>query len=169
MKCELVAGLIYGPKVLFLDEPTLGLDVSMQGRLRKFFADYNKRNGVTVMLTSHYMADVTALCPRVILIHQGELLYDGGLDGLASRLTPFKLVKLALRDEPAGADPTANLPSDIEIVAQENGSLTLRVPRSETPALTAHLLKTLPVVDLSVEDPPIETVIDQVYQGAEIG
>jgi len=169
MKCELVAGLIYTPKVLFLDEPTLGLDVSMQGRLRKFFADYNQRNGVTVMLTSHYMADVTALCPRVILIHQGELLYDGGLDGLASRLTPFKLVSLALRDEPAGVDPTASLPPEIEIVAQENGSLRLRVPRSEAPALTAHLLKTLPIADLSVEDPPIEAVIDQVYQGAEIG
>jgi ABC-2 type transport system ATP-binding protein len=121
------------------------------------------------MLTSHYMADVTALCPRVILIHQGELLYDGGLDGLASRLTPFKLVNLALREEFAGVDPTANLPSEIEIVAQENGSLTLRVPRSEIPALTAHLLKTLPVADLSVEDPPIEAVIDQVYQAAEIG
>lgn len=169
MKCELVAGLIYGPKVLFLDEPTLGLDVSMQGRLRNFFADYNQRNGVTVMLTSHYMADVTALCPRVILIHQGKLLYDGELEGLASRLTPFKLVNLALREEFAGVDPTANLPSEIEIVAQENGSLTLRVPRSEIPALTAHLLKTLPVADLSVEDPPIEAVIDQVYQAAEVG
>ena len=169
MKCELVAGLIYAPKVLFLDEPTLGLDISMQGRLRRFFADYNQRNGVTVMLTSHYMADVTALCPRVILIHQGELLYDGELNGLASRLTPFKLVHLTLRDDPGRVTPTANLPPEIEIVKQEGGSLTLRVPRQDTPAVTAHLLNTLPVVDLSVEDPPIEAVIDQIYQGAKIG
>ncbi len=169
MKCELVAGLIYAPKVLFLDEPTLGLDISMQGRLRRFFADYNQRNGVTVMLTSHYMADVTALCPRVILIHQGELLYDGELNGLASRLTPFKLVHLTLRDEPGRVTSTANLPPEIEIVKQEGGSLTMRVPRQDTPAVTAHLLNTLPVVDLSVEDPPIEAVIDQIYQGAKIG
>ena len=105
MKCELVAGLLYRPKVMFLDEPTLGLDVSMQGRLRRFFAEYNQRSGVTVILTSHYMADVTALCPRVILIHQGELLYDGELQGLASRLAPFKLVRLALRSDPAKPAP----------------------------------------------------------------
>ena len=92
MKCELVAGLLHRPKVLFLDEPTLGLDVSMQGRLRRFLAEYNRRNGVTVILTSHYMADVVALCPRVILVHHGRLLYDGALSGLAERLAPFKLI-----------------------------------------------------------------------------
>ena len=81
MKCELVAGLLHRPDVLFLDEPTLGLDVSMQGRLRRFLAEYNRRSGVTVILTSHYMADVVALCPRVILIHHGRLLYDGELTG----------------------------------------------------------------------------------------
>jgi ABC-2 type transport system ATP-binding protein len=80
MKCELIAGLLYRPTVLFLDEPTLGLDVSMQLRLRRFLAEYNRRSGVTMILTSHYMADVMALCPRVILIHHGRLLYDGELD-----------------------------------------------------------------------------------------
>ena len=85
MKCELVAGLLHRPTVLFLDEPTLGLDVSMQLRLRRFLAEYNRRSGVTVILTSHYMADVMALCPRVILIHHGRLLYDGELGGLAQR------------------------------------------------------------------------------------
>jgi ABC-2 type transport system ATP-binding protein len=168
MKCELVAGLLYHPKVMFLDEPTLGLDVSMQGRLRRFFKDYNQRHGVTVMLTSHYMADVTALCPRVILIHQGELLYDGELQGLASRLAPFKLVRLALRNGTASTTPEITLPPEVEIVERENGNLTLRVARAKTPALTAHLLNTLPVADLAVEDPPIEAVIDQIYQGAEI-
>ncbi len=164
MKCELVAGLLYRPRVMFLDEPTLGLDVSMQGRLRRFLTDYNQRSGVTMMLTSHYMADVTALCPRVILIHRGELLYDGELAGLASKLAPFKLVRLALEVD----SPKPELPPEAEIVEQENGRLTLRVARAEAPKLTAHLLNTLPVADLSVEDPPIEAVIDQIYQDGEV-
>jgi len=169
MKCELVAGLLYHPKVMFLDEPTLGLDVSMQGRLRRFLKEYNLRHDVTIMLTSHYMADVTALCPRVILIHQGELLYDGALQGLASRLAPFKLLRLTLQNGSACAATEMDLPAEAEIVAQENGRLTLRASRAETPALTAYLLNSLPVADLAVEDPPIEAVIDQIYQGAEVG
>jgi ABC-2 type transport system ATP-binding protein len=164
MKCELVAGLLHRPEVLFLDEPTLGLDVSMQGRLRRFLGEYNRRSGVTVILTSHYMADVVALCPRVILIHHGQLLYDGQLDGLAERLAPFKLIRVAL----SRSDWQSDLPSDVDVVERENGRLTLRVARAEAPALTAHLLNTLPVVDLVVEDPPIEAVIDQIYQGGEV-
>jgi ABC-2 type transport system ATP-binding protein len=162
MKCELVAGLLYRPRVLFLDEPTLGLDVSMQGRLRRFLAEYNRRNGSTVMLTSHYMADVVALCPRVILIHHGRLLYDGNLQGLAERLAPFKLIRVALRN--GGATGGLELPAEADVVERENGQLTLRVPRADTAAITAHLLNTLPVADLTVEDPPIEAVIDQIYQ-----
>jgi ABC-2 type transport system ATP-binding protein len=164
MKCELVAGLLHRPRVLFLDEPTLGLDVSMQGRLRRFLADYNRRSGVTVILTSHYMADVTALCPRVILIHHGRLLYDGALSGLAERLAPFKLIHVTL----SRSDWQSDLPMDVDVIEQENGRLTLRVARSEAPSLTAHLLDTLPVADLSVEDPPIEAVIDQIYQGGNV-
>ena len=161
MKCELVAGLLYRPQVLFLDEPTLGLDVSMQGRLRRFLAEYNRRSGVTAILTSHYMADVVALCPRVILIHHGQLLYDGELNGLAERLAPFKQIHVAV----GGSDwPSDLLPTGVDVVEQENGQLSLRVARSEVPVVTAHLLNTLPVADLSVEDPPIEAVIDQIYQ-----
>ncbi|MBN1121018.1 MAG: ATP-binding cassette domain-containing protein [Anaerolineae bacterium] len=163
MKCELAASLIHHPAVLFLDEPTLGLDVSMQRRLRKFIAEYNRRHNATVILTSHYMADVVELCPRVILIHHGELLYDGPLAGLSEKLAPFKLIRLALREPIDG-----NLPEGIHIVSQENGSLTLRVERRDTAAITAQLLRTLPVIDLSVEDPPIETVIDQIYQEGAI-
>jgi ABC-2 type transport system ATP-binding protein len=164
MKCELVAGLLHRPQVMFLDEPTLGLDVSMQGRLRRFLAEVNQRSGVTVILTSHYMADVVALCPRVILIHHGQLLYDGELSGLAERLAPFKLIRVAL----SKTDGRVDLPKDVDVVERENGRLTLRVARSEAPSLTAHLLDTLPVADLSVEDPPIEAVIDQIYQGGEV-
>ena len=166
MKCELVAGLLHRPQVLFLDEPTLGLDVSMQGRLRRFLAEYNRRNGVTMILTSHYMADVVALCPRVILIHHGRLLYDGKLSGLAERLAPFKLIRVALGGEPA--ENGADLPAGVDVIERENGRLTLRVARSEAPAVTAHLLKSLPVADLAVEDPPIEAVIDQIYQGGDV-
>jgi ABC-2 type transport system ATP-binding protein len=166
MKCELVASLIHRPQVLFLDEPTLGLDVSMQLRLRRFLVKYNQRRSVTVLLTSHYMADVLALCPRVILIHHGRLLYDGNLNGLAQQLAPFKLLRITLRDEvglpelplPEGIDPKG-----IEITEQGPNQLTLRAPRAQAPVLTAHLLQSLPIADLSVEDPPIEAVIDQVY------
>lgn len=160
MKCELVAGLLHRPAVLFLDEPTLGLDVSMQGQLRRFFAEYNRRSGVTVILTSHYMADVTALCERVILIHHGQLLYDGALQGLANKLAPFKLIRITLSRSNDGFV----LPDETEVVERENGRLTLRVPRPKTPAITSQLLNTLPVVNLAVEDPPIEAVIDQIYQ-----
>ena len=166
MKCELVAGLLHRPQVLFLDEPTLGLDVSMQGRLRRFLAEYNRRQGVTVILTSHYMADVVALCPRVILIHHGQLLYDGELNGLAERLAPFKLIRVTLSN--GNAKDTSELPAGADIVEWEDGQLTLRVSRSEAPSVTAHLLNTLPVADLAVEDPPIEAVIDQIYQEGDI-
>jgi ABC-2 type transport system ATP-binding protein len=170
MKCELVAGLLHRPTVLFLDEPTLGLDVSMQLRLRRFFAEYNQRNGVTVILTSHYMADVMALCPRVILIHHGRLLYDGELSGLAQRLAPFKLLRITLRNDTPRGNGIGDLAKRVggvlhaEIIERDANHLTLRAARNEAPALTAHLLQTLPVADLVVEDPPIEAVIDQIYQ-----
>jgi ABC-2 type transport system ATP-binding protein len=163
MKCELVAGLLYRPLVMFLDEPTLGLDVSMQLRLRRFLAEYNRKSGVTILLTSHYMADVMALCPRVILIHQGKLLYDGELGSLAQKMAPFKLVRITLGAENGSSNRDISLPSGVEITNRENNLLTLRVGRTDTPAVTAQLLQTLPVSDLTVEDPPIEAVIDQVY------
>ncbi len=162
MKCELVAGLLHRPAVLFLDEPTLGLDVSTQGRLRRFLGAYNRRNDVTMILTSHYMADVVALCPRVILIHHGILLYDGELDGLAHTLAPFKLIRVGLS---SASQCALDLPGGVELLQRTNGSLALRVARELAPRITAQLLNTLPVVDLSVEDPPIEAVIDQIYQG----
>jgi ABC-2 type transport system ATP-binding protein len=168
MKCELVAGLLHRPRVLFLDEPTLGLDVSMQGRLRRFLAEVNRRSGVTVILTSHYMADVAVLCPRVILIHHGRLLYDGALSGLAERLAPFKLIRVVSRSDCVQPPVACDLPAGVDVIERENGRLTLRVARAEAPSLTARLLSTLPVADLSVEDPPIEAVIDQIYQRGNV-
>jgi ABC-2 type transport system ATP-binding protein len=169
MKCELVAALLHRPSVLFLDEPTLGLDVTMQARLRRFIGDYNSRTGATVILTSHHMADVVALCPRVMLIHQGRLLYDGELSSLAEKLAPFKLIRMALGNGRAGVEEfLASLGQAVHIVEAEDGHYTLRVGRAQAPAITARLLETLPVADISVEDPPIEAVIDQVYQEGEI-
>jgi ABC-2 type transport system ATP-binding protein len=103
MKAELLAALLHRPRVLFLDEPTLGLDVNAQARVRQFLADYNRSTGATVLLTSHYMADITALCPRVLLIHQGRLFYDGALAALGERLAPWREVRLDL-DRPIAAD-----------------------------------------------------------------
>ena len=168
MKCELVAGLLHRPHVLFLDEPTLGLDVSMQGRLRRFLAEYNQRSGVTVILTSHYMADVVALCPRVILIHRGKLLYDGALSGLAEKLAPFKLIRMSLGNGYDVPGRELALPDGVDVVERTSGRVVLRVGRREAPAITAHLLNSMPVVDLAVEDPPIEAVIDRVYQEGEV-
>jgi ABC-2 type transport system ATP-binding protein len=166
MKCELAAALLHRPTVLFLDEPTLGLDVSMQFRLRQYIARYNHQTGATVILTSHYMADVVTLCPRVILIHQGRLLFDGQLSRLAEQMAPFKLIRADLGD--GAGDAVAGLLSElgpgVTLVAQDDRKLTLRVRRREASHVTARLLRDIAVVDLSVEDPPIEAVIDQVYR-----
>ena len=119
MKCELVAALLHRPQVLFLDEPTLGLDVSSQRRLREFIGDYNRRTGATIILTSHYMADVTELCPRVLLIQEGRLLYDGALAQLSERLAPFRLLRLTLSGD---ASPLAILPPDVAVIGDETSA-----------------------------------------------
>jgi ABC-2 type transport system ATP-binding protein len=164
MKCELAAALLHRPAVLFLDEPTLGVDVTMQSRIRQFVADYNRLYGATILLTSHYMADVTALCKRVIVIHHGRLLYDGDLEVLASRIAPFKLVRVDV-EKPEEA---AKVEQYGDVMERYATKVTLRVPRVEAPHVVARLLGDLPLVDLTVEDPPIEEVIDQLFQGAKV-
>jgi len=165
MKCELVAALLYRPAVLFLDEPTLGLDIPMQRRLRRFIGEYNARTGATVILTSHYMADVEALCSRVIMINHGQLVYDGNLHALANRLAPYKLLRVTIDDEQAGGRETPVFPREAEIVGHEQATWILSVRQAVAPAIAAHILNTLPVVDLAIEDPAIETVIETIYQG----
>jgi ABC-2 type transport system ATP-binding protein len=158
MKCEIAAALLHSPQVVFLDEPTIGLDVTMQRRIRSFIAEYNRRTGATVLLTSHYMADVEALCRRVIVIHRGRLLFDGELASLVRRYTAHKTIVVQL-------DRAADLASYGEVVSEQDGRVTLRVPKAETARVTGRLLADLPVTDLTVEDPPIEEVIEQVFAG----
>ena len=168
MKVEFAAALIHSPRVLFLDEPTIGLDVTMQARIRRFVADYNRRTGATILLTSHYMDDVVALCKRVIVIHHGQLLYDGALTGLAERMAPYKLIRVTL------TDPVASGPLDAygEVLEHEAGEqrVTLRVSRQDAPDRTARLVHDLgeQVLDLTLEDPAIEEVIDRVFSAAEV-
>ncbi|QBD81942.1 ATP-binding cassette domain-containing protein [Ktedonosporobacter rubrisoli] len=165
MKCELVAALLYRPEILFLDEPTLGLDVSMQRRFRQFIADYNCRFGTTVILTSHYMADVEALCPRIILINQGQLCYDGSLQGLTQRFAPGKLLRLILSERYVESEADLALPAGLELLKRDGVTWTLRTSQQDILTSVSHILRHLPIVDLTVEDPPLETVIDQMYRG----
>jgi ABC-2 type transport system ATP-binding protein len=157
MKCEIAAALLHRPRVVFLDEPTIGLDVTMQRRIRSFVAEYNRRFDATVLLTSHYMADVEALCRRVVVIHHGHLLFDGDLSALVQQFTAHKTIVVQL-DTAA-----ANLQGYGEVISYEDGHYTLRVPKAETARITERLLADLPVIDLLVEDPPIEEVIETVF------
>jgi len=157
MKCEVAAALLHRPKVVFLDEPTIGLDVTMQRRLRAFVAEYNRRHEATVLLTSHYMADVEALCKRVVVIHHGRLLFDGDLAALVQRFSPHKTIVVELDTDDADLSPYG------EVVEQDGSRVSLRVPKAATAGVTARLLADLPVVDLTVEDPPVEEVIEQVF------
>jgi ABC-2 type transport system ATP-binding protein len=168
MKCEVAAALLHRPRVLFLDEPTIGLDVTMQRRIRTFIAEYNRRHGATVLLTSHYMADVEALCKRVVVIHHGRLLFDGDLARLVERFSPHKTIVVELED---GGAPTSllMLREFGEVVSREDGRIALRVPKAQTPAVTGRILAQLPVTDLTVEDPPIEEVIEQVFSAGSDG
>lgn len=157
MKMEIVGALLHRPRVLFLDEPTIGLDVTMQRRIRNFVAQYNHRYGATVLLTSHYMADVEALCKRVIVIHYGQILFDGQLSELVGQFSAFKTVGVTLKNG------DVDLNAYGEVVTQEGSRVVLRIPKPETSQVTARLLSEQSIDDLTVEDPPIDDVIEQVF------
>ncbi|MBK36574.1 MAG: ABC transporter [Gemmatimonadetes bacterium] len=157
MKCEIAAALLHRPSVLFLDEPTIGLDVTMQRRIREFISAYNREHGAAVLLTSHYMADVEALCDRVIVIHHGRVLFDGPLTDLVARFSPHKTIQIELDTE------SADLSEYGDVVEQEGARYKISVDKAVTPEVTGRLLADLPVIDLTVEDPPIENVIEQVF------
>lgn len=159
MKCELAAALLHRPRVLFLDEPTIGLDVNMQEAVRAFIRDYNERYGATVILTSHYMADVTALARRILVIDAGQLVFDGDLARLAGQGSGGKTVRLQLR-QPITEAALARYGSGVKV---DGLSAELTVPRAEVSVRAARLLADLDVADLTVEDPPIETVMGELF------
>src|ERR671935_2413275 len=160
MKCELAVALLHRPRVLFLDEPTIGLDVTMQATVRAFVRAYNERFGATVLLTSHYMDDVAALCPRVLVIDRGHLIYDGSLSELVRRVRPDKRVLLRL------SRPVE--PRDLQrlgtVVSQTDAQAGLQVSQKELPGAVQRALAQLPVVDMTVEDPPLEEVMRELFQ-----
>ena len=160
MKAELLAALLHHPQVLFLDEPTLGLDINAQVAVREFLQEYNQRYDATILLTSHYMADITALCDRVLLIHQGQLIYDGLLDGLLDRFAPYREVKIELAQS-LSAEQLADFGEIESIQGQE---VRFIVPREELTATISRILAQLQVQDLSVSDPPIEEIIGRLFQ-----
>jgi ABC-2 type transport system ATP-binding protein len=160
MKVEIVGSLLHRPRVLFLDEPTIGLDVTMQKRIRSFVAEYNRRYEATVLLTSHYMADVVALCRRVIVIHHGRILFDGDLAALGARFAAYKTIQVDLTDRAAGLERYG------DVLERDGDRVKFRVPKGATAQIAARLLAEQEVIDLTIEDPPIEDVIELVFAEA---
>jgi ABC-2 type transport system ATP-binding protein len=161
MKCEIAAGLLHRPKVLFLDEPTIGLDITGQARIREFLREYNKRTGATVILTSHYMADVTALCERIIIIHHGQLKYDGGINDLSRKIAPFKLIGILLAESNGYDLSQYGEPVQNEEDAEKH---YIQVKAEDVTKVTSRILSELPVHDITIADPPIEDVIERAFE-----
>ena len=164
MKAELLAALLHHPHVLFLDEPTLGLDVNAQVAVRDFLREYNRRYQATVLLTSHYMADITALCERVLLIHQGNLMYDGSLDGLLQNFAPYREIHLEL----AQPLPREKLMLYGDVKLLEGRAVSFMVQQEALTRTVSQILNDLEVIDLTVTEPPIEEVIGRVFQAGVV-
>src|SRR5512139_2328541 len=165
MKCEIAAGLLHRPKVLFLDEPTIGLDITGKVRIREFLREDNRPTGATILLTSHYMADVTALCERIIIIHHGQLKYDGGITDLSRKIAPFKLIGVRLAESNSHDLSKYGTP----VQNEEDGEKEyIQVRAEDVTRITSGLLADLPVHDITITDPPIEDVIEQAFN-QEVG
>ena len=168
MKMELIAALLHRPRVLFLDEPTIGLDVVSQKAVRSFLRDYNKRYRVTILLTSHYMADIQELCDRVIVIHKGKKIYDGALDRLENAggakkkiITFLPAVSSATGGNSAFPDTWQSRHGETKRI--DDGKFTLRVPSDTVVAVSQEILSTGPVADITIEDVPLEDVIAELF------
>jgi ABC-2 type transport system ATP-binding protein len=163
MKMELIAALLHSPEVLFLDEPTIGLDVVAQHNIQKFLKHYQQVRGITILLTSHYMKDVAALCRRVVIIAGGRIVYDGSLDGIIDQFSNFKVVTLEFADDRMPGDLSA-LGDVLEITPPR---VKLEVDRSQIATVLARALDSYAIQDVSVEDPPLEEVIASVFARTE--
>lgn len=159
MKCELIAALIHQPKVLFLDEPTIGLDVVMQKNLRKFIKEYNQKYNATIILTSHYMGDVEELCSRIIIIDSGKIIYDGNLADIVKKYTKNKLLTIIFQ-KPVDK---SRLEKFGEIKEYDPLKVRLAVPIGNSNRVAGQILANLPVEDINIEDPDIETIIRRIF------
>ncbi|RMF44420.1 MAG: ATP-binding cassette domain-containing protein [Planctomycetota bacterium] len=162
MKMELIAALLHAPDVLFLDEPTIGLDVVAQHNIQEFLKFYQRERRITILLTSHYMQDVEALCKRVVVINDGVIQFDGSLDEIVDSFSGYRVVRLHLA-EGQSAEGLARL---AEVESIELPRVTLRCPRGEVARVLARVLEDYRIVDLSVEDPPLEETIARLYENA---
>lgn len=164
MKCELVAQLLHSPKILFLDEPTIGLDIVMQQKIRSFVREYNKKYNATILLTSHYMDDVKELCKRVIIINHGKLLYDGSLSSIVSKHTQMKRISVIFESE----IPKSELARHGLVLSHEGANVVLEIAREKAPDVAAYLLSHYPVVDLTIEEPQIEEIIGTIFAAEKV-
>ncbi len=159
MKMELIAALLHSPEVLFLDEPTIGLDVVAQHNIQVFLREYQQRRKVTILLTSHYMKDVAALCRRVVIIALGRIIYDGSLSGIVDQFSSHKVISLELSN--------GEIPRGFErygkVLSIEPPRVKLRVERTSVPNVLGNILAQYAIADVSVEDPPLEEVIAEVF------
>ena len=161
MKMELIASLLHQPKVLFLDEPTIGLDVVSQKTVREFIRRHNAEQKTTILLTSHYMADIQALCQRVIIIDHGKIFFDGKLDEIVDRFADSKFVTIQCSN--ADQQPEENLAHYGEVIERNSGTITFKVKRDRVPQICKSLLDDLPVSDIDIHEVPIEDVIRQIF------
>jgi ABC-2 type transport system ATP-binding protein len=162
MKMELIAALLHSPEVLFLDEPTIGLDVVAQHNIQNFLRHYQQARKITILLTSHYMKDVAALCRRVIIIAQGRIVHDGSLSGIIDRFSRHKVISLQF----AGDDLPDELANYGEVLERNAPKAKLRVSRGVVPEILGQVLRNHTLEDVSVEDPPLEEVIADVFSAA---
>ena len=160
MKMELIAALLHRPRVLFLDEPTIGLDVVSQKAVREFLRDYNRRYRTTILLTSHYMADISSLCERVIVIDHGKKIYDGDLDRIAGAGSGKRIIKFKPRD---GAFPADWKPAHGECKVCEDGEMLLHVPSQHVTAVCSQILADGAVDDITIQDVPLEDIIEELF------
>lgn len=159
MKMELIAALLHSPEVLFLDEPTIGLDVVAQHNIQQFLKHYQEQRKITILLTSHYMKDVSALCQRVVVIAQGIIQYDGSLNGILDAFSGYKVVQLQL----ALGQSSHGLERFGEVLKANPPRVSLRVPRPQVSKTLAEILNTYSIDDVAVEDPPLEEVIAKMF------
>jgi len=164
MKCELIAALLHSPRVLFLDEPTIGLDVIMQKKMRDFIKEYNRRKKSTIILTSHYMGDVKELCKRVIIIDKGKIVFDGELAEIVEKYADHKILSIVLSKE---IDPR-RLEEIGEVKEFNYPKAVISIKREVASVASAELLQHFPIADLNIEEVPIEEIIREVFTGKDI-